>query len=286
MTIRQILGVVDAISMETYNRHVELGLMLTFTGACYFANRVLKIASTGSTINCKSGCLLLADGAETSRHAADFLVSIVEQRHSMDNFDDLIGSELKIKVCLGWEMRVSHDQGAGSNFDLDVTCFMLNKNGKVNDWRDMICYANPTSRCGSVVHLGDNKVGSDKRDEKIDVETIAIDLKKIPERIAKLLFVATIHKCVERKQTFKMVRNAFIRILEVSEDGNEDEEVARFDLTSEAKAKTAIIFCALNRQAEGWEHEDISEGRNCELWNLAQELGVVVKSKTSVQSQE
>ncbi|MGO2415858.1 MAG: TerD family protein, partial [Cobetia crustatorum] len=66
--------------------------------------------------------------------------------------------------------------------------------------------------------------------------------------VAKIVVVVTIHEAESRGQNFGMVDNAYIRILQ---DGKE-EAVARYDLTEDYSAETAVIFGELYKKDGDW----------------------------------
>ena len=72
------------------------------------------------------------------------------------------------------------------------------ENDKMTDSKNVIYFGNLKSRCGGVVHTGDNLTGEGDGDD----EQILIDLAKVPAQINKLVFVVNIYDCVRRKQDF------------------------------------------------------------------------------------
>jgi tellurium resistance protein TerD len=169
-----------------------------------------------------------------------------------------------IILGLGWDTRATD----GVDFDLDASLFMLNVNGKVRTDADFIFYGQLTSSCGSVVHAGDNRTGEGDGDD----EKIGIDLAKVPAEVQKLAIAVTIHEAVNRAQNFGMVSNAFIRV--VNKDNN--NEIARFDLSEDASTNTAMIFGELYRHANDWKFKAIGQGYDGGLGPLATNFGVVI----------
>lgn len=166
-----------------------------------------------------------------------------------------------LRVGLGWTPRVN----VGEDFDLDVSCFLLGEDGKVRSKDDFVFYNRLESSRGAVKHTGDNETGEGSGDD----EAILVDLTKIPDDVAKLVFVATIHKARERRQNFGIVDDAYMRVV----DRDANEELARFDLSEDACVERSLIFGALVKNADGWSFHAIGKGVETELPEIARSLG-------------
>jgi len=159
---------------------------------------------------------------------------------------------------LGWDVA----QPAGgflsifksnSNLDLDASVLCLNTNGKVDNNTNVIYYNNLSHVSGGITHLGDNLTGEGEGDD----EQILVDLPKIPENIAKLVFVVSIFQALERQQDFGQVNNAFVRLVDTSNN----REIARYNLSGqEYQGSTGMIMAEINRDNNGWNMEAIGEG--------------------------
>lgn len=141
----------------------------------------------------------------------------------------------QIHLGLGWDVK------DGIKCDLDASIVLIDKNGKVKD-NNFIFYHNLESSCGSVVHSGDNRTGEGDGDDEI----LLIDLTKVPEDIAKISCIVSIHDYERFKQNFGIVEKAFVRVV----DQSNQEEVARYDLTEDYSLFTALIFCHFERQED------------------------------------
>jgi tellurium resistance protein TerD len=169
-----------------------------------------------------------------------------------------------VHVGLGWDARETD----GEDFDLDASCFMLGANGKVRSDDDFIFYNQLKAPNGCVEHTGDNLTGDGEGDD----ETLYVYLDKVPAEIQKLVFTVTIHDFTSRKQNFEMVSNAFIRI--VNKDDN--EEIARFDLSEDASVNTSMIFGEIYRKDGDWKFRAVGQGHQNGLLEIAQGYGVNV----------
>ncbi len=77
----------------------------------------------------------------------------------------------------------------------------------------------------------------------------------MPAEADRIVFAVSVYRADSRCQSFGMVRNAYIRVVD---DANGDE-LARYDLTEDASADTAMVFGELYRHsgsgssaASGW----------------------------------
>ena len=62
-----------------------------------------------------------------------------------------------------------------------------------------------------------------------DSEQVLVDLTRVPAGIDRIVFVVNIYDCVNRKQHFGMVENAYIRIV----DKGSNETIASYNLTED-----------------------------------------------------
>ena len=166
-----------------------------------------------------------------------------------------------IMVGLGWDVRSTD----GSDFDLDASAFLLKEDGKVRSDRDFIFYNNLKSDDGSVEHTGDNTVGGGE-----DAETIKIALDKVPAGVQRVSVTVTIHDAEARRQSFGMVANAFIRVVNQADN----KEIARFDLSEDTSTETAMIFGEIYRHGGEWKFKAIGQGFAGGLHRLAKNFGV------------
>ena len=83
------------------------------------------------------------------------------------------------------------------------------------------------------MHTGDNLTGEGDGDD----ETILIEINKIPPNVYKLVFLVNIYDCVRRNQHFGMIENAFIRVVNASNN----QELIRFNLSENYHGKTTLL---------------------------------------------
>ena len=163
----------------------------------------------------------------------------------------------KLLVGLGWDPVKQGKKGffglgsSAPDVDVDASVIML-RNDKFVSKEDLIYFGNKNSKCGGVVHTGDNTTGGGDGDD----EQILIDLSKIPQEVNKLIFVTNIYECIKRKQSFGMIENAFIRIA----DNSNNQNIAMFNLTEDYNGKTALVVGELYRHDSEWKFNAIGEG--------------------------
>ncbi|MBE6035766.1 TerD family protein [Aminipila sp.] len=172
---------------------------------------------------------------------------------------------VKIMVGLGWD---TNKYDGGSDFDLDAAAFLLSAQGKVSADADFVFYSNLKHGSGAVEHLGDNLTGEGDGDD----EQIMVDLSKIPANIEKIAFTVTIYDAESRRQNFGQVSNAFIRI--VNESNN--EELIRYDLGEDFSIETAVAVGELYKYNGEWKFNAIGSGFQGGLAALCRNYGVNV----------
>ena len=171
----------------------------------------------------------------------------------------------EILIGLGWD---TNKYDGGKDFDLDSSVFMLGANGKVASDDDFVFYGNLKHKSGAVEHLGDNLTGAGEGDD----EQIKIDLSKVPADVEKIDFTVTIYEAEERKQNFGQVENAFIRVM----DATNNTELIRYDLGEDFSIETAVVIGELYRNKGEWKFNAIGSGFSGGLASLGKNYGVNV----------
>lgn len=165
----------------------------------------------------------------------------------------------KIMVGLGWD-EVKQNKGGllGGLFggkqqdvDCDASALLCAEGGKLTDISDVVYFGNLHHKSGCVDHMGDNLTGAGDGDD----EQIIVELKNVPERYEKIVFVVNIYKAVERHQHFGMVENAFIRIV----DAANGKELCRYNLSESYHNMTSMIFGEVYRHDNEWKFNAIGQ---------------------------
>ncbi len=168
-------------------------------------------------------------------------------------------------IGLGWD---TNKYDGGADFDLDAAAFLLAGNGKVASDADFVFYGNLNHTSGGVVHTGDNLTGEGDGDD----EVIKVDLSKVPASVEKIDFTVTIYDAESRNQNFGQVSNAYIRIV----DQSNNTELIRYDLGEDYSVETAVVVGELYRNNGEWKFNAIGSGFAGGLAALCKNFGVNV----------
>lgn len=163
-------------------------------------------------------------------------------------------------ICgLGWDVAKRSGGGLFGTFsnapdyDLDASVICLDQNGRVKNNANVIYFSNLSHSSGAITHLGDNLTGAGDGDD----EQILIDLSRIPSEIVKLVFTVNIYDCMVRKQDFGQVQNAFVRLVNQSNN----QELAKYNLSgSEYQGMTGMLMAEIYRHNDEWKMAAIGNG--------------------------
>lgn len=167
------------------------------------------------------------------------------------------GSGLKhIMVGLGWdEAPQSVSRGLFGrmsrqiqDIDCDASAILCNDRGK---FAGLVGYKNLKLNNGSIIHQGDNLTGAGEGDD----EQIMVDLNKISPTVAKVVFVVNIYEASTRKQHFGMIKNAFIRLV----DMDKNSEFCRFNLSDNYFGMEGLIVGEIYRKDNEWKFNAIGQ---------------------------
>ena len=157
----------------------------------------------------------------------------------------------KVSLGAGWDIANN-----ALDYDLDIAAFLLDSNNKFNTVSNIIFFNNKESQGISLA--GDNRTGAGEGDD----ERIRIDLESIPAHVQKIVFVVTIHEAQAKRQTFGMVENSYVRLLD---EENNEREICRFNLKENGSTVTSVIFSELYKQNGEWQFKAIGEGKIADL---------------------
>lgn len=154
-------------------------------------------------------------------------------------------------IGLGWDVNTTD---TGTDFDLDVSVFLLGTNDKLVSDKHFIFYNNLVSPDPdqSIKLLGDNRTGEGEGDD----EGLIVDLRKVPSDIVKIVVTVTIYDADKRNQNFGQVTNAYIRLVDVASK----EEVLRYDLSEDFSIETALIMAELYFKDGEWRMNAVGSG--------------------------
>jgi len=172
-------------------------------------------------------------------------------------------------IAVGWD-----NKGFGSNpVDVDVSLFLLNNQDQTRENEDFVYYNNMSACDGAVRHEGDNRTGAGGGDD----ETILLDLHGIPFDIARIVFVYSIYKGPEKEHSLSMVKNAYIRIINASND----HEILRFELDEYFSGvnDAAAIVGSINREGPKWHFTPLMDFEASGLGAIATKYGMNIISQ-------
>lgn len=150
------------------------------------------------------------------------------------------------KVSINWNID------GVNNEDVDVSAYLLKKDGKVRSDEDFIFYNQPESNNKSVVLTGD---GSNQQ--------FSIDLNTIPNDIEKISFAIVIHSAGNFGQT---------KSLKICVEGE-----AEFIPVTQGMSETALILGQIYKHNGAWKFKANGAGFNGGLGPLATSFGVDVE---------
>tara|TARA_Y100001937_G_C7060976_1_gene303698 strand:+ start:336 stop:923 length:588 start_codon:yes stop_codon:yes gene_type:complete len=177
------------------------------------------------------------------------------------------GALRKVVLGLGWDAAKPTGffgklLGNTTEIDLDASCIMIDSAGKATD---LVWFRQLKSKCGHVLHSGDNRTGEGDGDD----ESILVSLSSLSSDITSLVF--TVNSFTG--QNFSSVANAYCRII----DADNGKELARLNLSDQGN-HTGLIMAYLKRNGDNWTFTavgNVCRGRTAQ--DISREaVGVVV----------
>lgn len=168
-----------------------------------------------------------------------------------------------VSIILNWDRRYSF----GKEFDLDISCFLLNKDNTISDEKDFIFYNNPSSSCGSVLYFCDSLTGGDNNDGD---EIVNIDFPKLGAEIKKVAIAVTIYGSDKNGCSFGMIQDAYVKIINRSNN----KQLAFLALNEIFMYESAVIICEFYRGDEGWKLKTLDGEHADDLSTIAKRYGV------------
>lgn len=195
--------------------------------------------------------------AQNTRQGGSQILNL--QKNQVLNLSKRAPQMKKAVLAGGWDMAVS-----GPSADLDLAAFLLDSSGHIHSGSDVIFFNNLQTPTHPGIRLeGDNRTGAGEGDD----ERIDVDLERMDRSVSRIVFVITIFEAEKKRQSFGMVKNAYVRLLDAT--GRDENEICRYNLTEDYSTDTAIIACELSRDASGWEFKAVGEGFIGDLNDIA-----------------
>lgn len=170
----------------------------------------------------------------------------------------------QVMVGLGWDEapRTSHGGLLGGLFgsqpediDCDASAILCGADGKLADPNNInnsvVYFGNLKHASGAIVHQGDNLTGAGDGDD----EQIMVNLPRIPSYVDKVVFVVNIYRARQRNQHFGMIRNAFIRLV----DMDRGTEICKFNLSENYNNMTGLVVGEIYRKNGEWKFNAIGQ---------------------------
>ena len=152
-----------------------------------------------------------------------------------------------IVLAASWDANTTYPA-----FDLDISAFMLNDQGKITSVEDVIFF---NHRDAEGIHLSqDNRTGAGDGDD----ELINVNLDQIPARITAIDFVINIAEAQTRRQTFGMVQNSMVKVLN-ADKGN--APICQYCLKDDYSSSTGVVIARLKRNGPDWAFEAVGDGK-------------------------
>ncbi|MCR5835182.1 MAG: TerD family protein [Lachnospiraceae bacterium] len=168
----------------------------------------------------------------------------------------------RVMVGLGWDEAAQSGGGffgkllgvSGPSIDCDASVILCGSDGKVvskDGKQSLVYYGNLKHPSGAIIHQGDNLTGEGEGDD----EQIMVELSKIPANVDKLVFVVNIYDARTKNQHFGMIKNAFIRLVDL----NNGSEICRFNLSENYNDMTGLIVGEIYRKDGEWKFNAIGQ---------------------------
>lgn len=163
----------------------------------------------------------------------------------------------RVMVGLGWD-EAPQKRGffapKPQPIDCDASVILCGANGKIvsTDVKQCCVYfGNLRHYSGAIVHQGDNLTGAGEGDD----EQIMVDLTAVPANIEKMVFVVNIYDARARNQHFGLIRNAFIRLVDM--EGR--TEICRFNLSENYTGMTGLVVGEIYKKNGTWKFNAVGQ---------------------------
>ena len=163
----------------------------------------------------------------------------------------------RVMVGLGWD-EAQQEAPKGflaalfsskpADIDCDASAIICGSNGKM---KELVYYGALKSSNGAVQHQGDNLTGAGDGDD----EQIMVDLNQLQSDVSKVVFIVNIYDANVRNQHFGLIRNAFIRLVDMSNNN----EICRFNLSEKYSGMEGLIVCEIYRYNDDWKFNAIGQ---------------------------
>jgi tellurium resistance protein TerD len=164
----------------------------------------------------------------------------------------------ELVVDLSWETA----PGAEEDYDLDLTAFLVTREGSVPYGNRFYCvyYNSERSADGSTWHHAANRHTEDASDDEI----IYVHLNEVNDMVEKIVFVVSIYEGEVLGHSFDRMTKAHLTIRgEVLGGRDELVDIATDTIAGRYEGQTAVVVGEIHRtpkQFGGWEYRRIDRG--------------------------
>jgi tellurium resistance protein TerD len=103
-----------------------------------------------------------------------------------------------------------------------------------------------------------------------DVDQIEVDLSRVPEKVAKIVFVVFVDPDVRKPGSFGAVKDAYIRVAD-----RDNETLIRHNVLNQSGYDiTAMVFGELYRHNGAWKFRAVSQGFTSGIEGVAKSYGI------------
>lgn len=159
----------------------------------------------------------------------------------------------KLKLLAEWKEHPLHAASLTDGYDLDLSSFFMNKDGKVQIPGDVLYFGNKVVYDGAGVLPEDNRTGGG--------EEILFDYSKVPADRVQIDHYINIYEAVQRNQSFVMMTDAKVTLLNA-----ETNEVIGVFALNDYTNDNALHVGSSVRTANGWEFKPV--GRSAQVADL------------------
>ena len=165
------------------------------------------------------------------------------------------------KVCIGVNWGAIEKKGLFGKMkktavDLDASVGIYSEDKRLID---RVFFGKLSSDTGAIIHSGDDLTGDMDGDDGLDNEVIVVNLPKIRDDAAQIVFVLNSFQ----GQDFASIPFASIRIYEGTPD-RVDEVFATFDIANDTtfSGKVSMVMGKLYRHSGTWKFTSIGDSTN------------------------
>ena len=156
-------------------------------------------------------------------------------------------------------------------FDGDVSALIVRADKSKNE---LVYYGSTVggkiqSKCGHVIHTGDNLTGADDAVAGVavneDDETMVVDLTKLDTDIEKVVFFVNIHGAAQKNQNFGSSGAVGARLYD-----NETAHIfVEADLMEDNATDTSMVVGEFYRKDGAWKYKNLAQGGKLTLQEFA-----------------